>query len=562
MELKVSKQNIEDLFTKIGTNKFVVPQYQRLYSWGDDECGALWQDLIDFFDDTTRHPTDTFFLGTIVLCRPTGIDASSTAYDREIIDGQQRITSLLLLLRAFYNIVSISTSASKLKSDLGKIIWTSVDRVTGAVKDTTQVRIISNIATAKDNDVLRDILCGVATNAPDSNYQKNYDYFVQRVKDFSTSRAVDVLKLCLDLIERCCVVPIEADNMDAALTIFNTLNDRGLALTDADIIKSKVYGTCTTPAEQNAFIDKWKDFLELCANTEITADQYYLLYMFIHRSGTVDALKQSRESMRKYLTINKLLDKESVFKDVYQIAQFFYDLQGTTKSLETQKYLDVLRYIDNKNWRYILAAYYYFNKENATFNTDLEVFVKWLVARFTYELVLKLSNGMKLVLNTIKNIRGGKNYKDKVDMTQWSATTNKYIANKMEKPLICLDAYLNARQTDLLPRKWEIEHILPIQWSKTTYLTWTKANADKYIQLYGNKTAIEKKVNIKANNNVFCTKRTDADKYPSSKIANVMDLVALNTVNDWLPGNIDDGHGNGRENDFWKRITAFLTANV
>ena len=88
-ELSVSKKSIKN-FLSIKEAKFIIPDYQREYSWDEEKCDILWEDITNF----SKEKEEEYFLGTIVIC--------GNKEKIEVIDGQQRITSLFLLLRAFY----------------------------------------------------------------------------------------------------------------------------------------------------------------------------------------------------------------------------------------------------------------------------------------------------------------------------------------------------------------------------------------------------------------------------------------------------------------------------
>ena len=93
--INVNKQNVLQLLTSGQEITFVIPEYQRPYSWSDDEIITLFEDLWDFSIERTHNDgAKSYFLGCIVSYEEDG--------KRQIIDGQQRITSLFLLLRDFY----------------------------------------------------------------------------------------------------------------------------------------------------------------------------------------------------------------------------------------------------------------------------------------------------------------------------------------------------------------------------------------------------------------------------------------------------------------------------
>lgn len=102
-ELTVSRKTILALFTEaikdVVVKKFTIPEYQRPYSWDIEKCETLWDDILNYHQDQNKG--DKYFLGTIVTCKDSEVEGIS------VIDGQQRITSFFLLLRAFYKNLKI-----------------------------------------------------------------------------------------------------------------------------------------------------------------------------------------------------------------------------------------------------------------------------------------------------------------------------------------------------------------------------------------------------------------------------------------------------------------------
>lgn len=94
-KIDAQETNILDYLSK---NRFLIPMYQRPYTWGQDECDDLWNDIVDFFDETRtdKNGDKKYFLGSIVLYK-------DEQEKQNIIDGQQRTTTLNLLICALYD---------------------------------------------------------------------------------------------------------------------------------------------------------------------------------------------------------------------------------------------------------------------------------------------------------------------------------------------------------------------------------------------------------------------------------------------------------------------------
>ena len=101
--INVNKQSVLDLLKSGQETPFVIPEYQRPYSWSDDEIITLFEDLWEFsIERTHKDGAKSYFLGCVVSYEENG--------ERQIIDGQQRITSLFLLLRAVFSMLERKTT--------------------------------------------------------------------------------------------------------------------------------------------------------------------------------------------------------------------------------------------------------------------------------------------------------------------------------------------------------------------------------------------------------------------------------------------------------------------
>ena len=145
-KLNVDQKTVKDLF-QAKQSDFLIPDYQRPYAWGEAECQTLWDDIFSFaIPDDGRVEFDSnseYFLGPIVTFK-------NGEGKMEVIDGQQRLTTLMLLLRAFYakfghmqDKASIST-----KQNIEKCLWKTDEF---GEPDMQQLKIDSEVATDKDN---------------------------------------------------------------------------------------------------------------------------------------------------------------------------------------------------------------------------------------------------------------------------------------------------------------------------------------------------------------------------------------------------------------------------
>ena len=237
--ISVTNQSVLELLSTGRTKPFVIPEYQRPYAWFDDQIEDLFEDIWEFATTVGGlKRTAFYFLGSIV----TFINEDG---EQEIIDGQQRITSLFLLLRAIYTKLMKGDNANgeAAQNFINKIepaVWRA-DNLTGKV-DYADTLLTSKVVDNEGNTILRQILeTGTTDEKATDNYSKNYRRFQQILDRHCSESPLDVYDFIFALLNQAILLPIGADTQDTALTIFSTLNDRGLPLSDADIFKAKIY---------------------------------------------------------------------------------------------------------------------------------------------------------------------------------------------------------------------------------------------------------------------------------------------------------------------------------
>ena len=233
-ELHVSKKSISKLLSEMQNRKFIIPDFQRPYKWNVEKCETLWNDIEDFTVTDAKIGSD-YFLGTIV-------SYINDDKNQEIIDGQQRITSFFLLLRAFFRKLEVMVEdddVAGLKNQLAPCIW-DINPISQKVSDKTKIHIESLVATEEDNVTFHKILeTGLSSDLATDNYSVNYRFFKKQCDEYAETNPMQWKQLCITILQKCIILPIECDTPETALTIFSTLNDRGLPLADSDIFKAQ-----------------------------------------------------------------------------------------------------------------------------------------------------------------------------------------------------------------------------------------------------------------------------------------------------------------------------------
>lgn len=551
--ITVNKQTVLELLTSGQNMPFVIPEYQRPYSWSDDEIVTLFEDLWEFsIERTHQNGAKNYFLGCIVSYEENG--------ERQIIDGQQRITSLFLLLRAVLSMLEKEDNQTdEVKHFISLIkpaLW-NINEMTGK-EDRSKILLRSDVVTDSDNEILRKIVeTGITDSKAKDNYSKNYNKFIELYKEKSP-QTNSVYQFVLTLLNYSILLPITADDQETALTIFNTLNNRGLPLSDADIFKSYIYKKLDDDSKK-AFIQRWKK-LETDAskvNEDIQSLFYY--HMFYLRAKDKDD-KSTTPGVRKYyldksknrLTVD-VLDDLSESLHLWEVVNGREPIESESWSwnMDIRKVLDCLSSYTNEFWKYPVSIFYMEHKTRPNFE---EIFLKFLrklyVMLITRYLEIPTINAvkadiLKLDVQIINNCHpdfnaGFENKKQEgvdAENTEKQRTDNLIIAphKNMVRMLLKLLAYQDSSQTELLPAYWEIEHIFPQTWDSKYYdIDEDEANAK--LEHLGNKLPLEKKLNISASNNYFDKKKS---RYKESLISISKNLGNSN-LDEWNMDNIEE----------------------
>ena len=160
-------------------------------------------------------------------------------------------------------------------------LWRT-DQITGET-DRSSTLIESRAIDDDANATLKMILETGETdpNAKDP-YSLNYRLLEKRINDYAAEESLNFHLLIARLLDNVIVLPIKADSQDTALMIFNTLNDRGLSLSDADIFKAKMYKYAGDGREE--FVQAWQDLSAHAEHAGQSMQALFYQYMFVLRA--------------------------------------------------------------------------------------------------------------------------------------------------------------------------------------------------------------------------------------------------------------------------------------
>lgn len=366
-KLNIDQKTISNLFSDKRAD-FLIPDYQRPYAWTRDECETLWDDLKSFAfpNDTSADfdsENDEYFLGPIVTFK-------NSDGKQEIIDGQQRLTTVMLLLRAFYSKFETAQDDEIVETRklIARCIW-KTDEVGRPVFD--RLKIDSEVASDDDTDEFLTILeTGKADEKMRSRYADTFRFFSEKIIDFIDKTPMWTYYFPLRILNNVIMLPIEAESQDTALRIFSTLNDRGLPLSDADIFKSQFYKFYSQRGEKDAFIARWK-VLEEGANATFhpmrgtPMDELFTRYMYYRRAkkGIKDT---TTASLRDFFSADAyaILKEEGTLADLEALLAFWQAVDAQQGfSDRVLRRLFVLNYAPNGMWTYLVSVWFLANRD-------------------------------------------------------------------------------------------------------------------------------------------------------------------------------------------------------
>ena len=541
--ISVNKQNVLELLSTGRAKPFVIPEYQRPYAWTEEQIETLFEDIWEFATTIGGlKQNGTYFLGSIV-------SFENESGEQEIIDGQQRITSLFLLLRAIYTKLMNGDDANTdaARNFIGKIepaIWRT-DNLTGKV-DYADILLTSKVVDNAGNEILRKILeTGVADAKADDNYSKNYLTFQRLYDKHCSDSPLQIYDFIFALLNQAILLPIGADSQDTALTIFSTLNDRGLPLSDADIFKAKIYNHLKDE-EKEEFIAQWKALEKEAAEANESIQRLFYYCMFYLRAKEED-VSSSTPGVRKYFLANKcerlyessLMNELRTILNLWKVINTNHDILDETwdNNPKIRKALDTLVSYPNEFWKYPVITYYLSHRSDKDFDKEFLLFLNKLTGELmTRFLLFPTINAvktdiMKLDAKIVKNRHPKFDFRP-VDMASVEERIRVPHRNLVR---MLLKSYAYKHQEGLLPDNWQIEHILPQRWQASFFPDIEPHVVNDMIEHIGNKTPFEKKLNIIASNGYFSKKQAE---YQKSDI-DVTKILVASINNDWTLGNIE-----------------------
>ncbi|WP_367705855.1 DUF262 domain-containing protein [Helicobacter pylori] len=466
---------------------YQIPIYQRPYQWTKENCEKLLDDL---FEDYEKDRESDYFCGSLVLVKS---DPNSKTETYDIVDGQQRLSTFILLAKVLADLYNDCLDPKNLEhlqegwkdrhTERKRLSFNTIG--SNAEDDFAYALEHFNDSQASKNKII------------ENNYLKN----AICLKDYLMKKEIKNINDFIEwLYSNVKFITIICPNIDKALRIFNVLNARGLALNATDIFKGELLKELTKEEDQKKLVSRWNALSQKCSDNDLKIETLFSWYLTYLNPVT------SKEKMEKELvTWFNILNKPPL--EYLKGVEDFYN--AYCEILEMQdRHAHLLSYKDDDYWHVILCTSILHHYSDQDIEALKELLVKFYyqdwVAGQTKSTRSQTCCNIIIALKEKKSVENiasivVKKYLDDKNITQHfkenlqdsNLYTKFYFAGKSVKknswlrPILILVEYFmsdDPRPKRIEKNDFHVEHILPQNPDPSSQ--WVKDFSEEERELY------------------------------------------------------------------------------
>ena len=363
---------------------YSIPRYQREYTWGKFQ----WERL---FDDLMENETG-YFLGSII-CINQSQDALATQ-TLEVVDGQQRLTTISILLASIYSALKAQSSLTDDEQfELLKLKNKLVMR-----KDPKQPRLIPQVQNANQLDYFYVLsLAGLLEdkeypgNAGNRRVLKAYRYFIDKINEYlsESDSNTQFFQSLLEKVNAATLVKIEVHSHSDAYTLFESLNNRGVPLTAIDLIKNKLLALMEKKEPGNIEVnyEKWKQVIDALGDDYNVQERFFRQYYNAYRFELKEIVNVSVATKSNLMQIYEKLvqhDPKQFLDDMVRLTKIYAGIINR-KSVEGERLKKLLKSLERVQAApsYLLLLILFDKQKTLELSTQhLESIVDYLIRFF------------------------------------------------------------------------------------------------------------------------------------------------------------------------------------
>lgn len=582
------KPDLQTIGKYFECKEFYIPSYQRPYAWQVAQCEQLIEDIETHKENFDLNIQDNYFFGAILIAQESGEEHEIT-----LIDGQQRTTTFMLLLKALllkinYELGKLSEDSledAKLIDKLTRLKEKIISMLYDMKEDNEfyykrnkyQLKLqdikysndsisevysqdMNTILLGENFDNIKSSVVRIYRRQKDNkytNFYKNFRYFNDYCRRLTNTQVRDFAE---HLIEYCQVITIISFNTDQAINIFNSLNGTGVPLTPIEVIVSKATATAT---DRKIFETNWQSIVKKTDNSSLNLNLLMTHYIFMKLAEKNGAVTRN-PGIRAFFAKNKqLLNNDLHFTNqLDKILDNVNEFDNTELGQILNKF--------NGNIKPFVSSYMFFRKDNMYLTYLLRISAILELTDFAY--------GNSKFKGFLEKLNLKYSQKDLVSDDELIKEIKQHIAHNFNRidieqtlkesgisnPIIYLNEYLYCKNHNLefnVSGSVDIEHVMPQSGLNRENVMIdagfsVKDEFYEYAEKLGNKILLESEINRGIGDAWFRTKKenkiTSHHGYIGSKYQIAKDLVKY-PKDTWIKDDIDKA-----TNKAAKRIADFI----
>jgi len=498
---------------------YKVPMFQRDYSWEDDQWDDLWNDIVL---TALKQENDVHYMGYLVL-------SSTDSRVFNVIDGQQRLTTLTLLILAVLKYLD-ELAGNEIEADANRQRSTQLRSSYIGYLDPVTLITQSKLSLNRANDAYFQTYIVPLLPLPKPNLKFSekllrnaFEWFYGRINEqFGKGKSgKELAQFIENVVDRLFFTVIEVDDELDAFTVFETLNSRGVKLAPIDLLKNYLFSvvnkshSTSHELETRRLEEQWHKIVDSIGDANLT--DFLRVYWNskntrIRESGLFKAVRQVVDDRGKVFELVRNLDADSA------VFAAFLDPENELWTVEQRQYIRSLQLFKVKQpLSLLLAAHRKLN------DTDFTKLLRaCVIISFRYNIIVSGATGdqetvynnlakdislgnaetIQDILNRLRPIyKSDSEFKAAFSVKAFPNPSSKiaiYILNELEKK--------SGIAFDINSSKYDLEHIYPINASSEWPEFSSPVTDDPQLRL-GNLTLIEKSLNKNASNKSFDEKK-------------------------------------------------------
>lgn len=483
--MKASETTLRNLLE--GTKQFQIPLFQRPYSWTKEKWETLWEDLMKLYSNEVEG---SYFLGAIVTQSIPGTADGISPY--LVIDGQQRLITLTILLAAMQHTLR-NEKNQQFKDKYQKLAGELYDKIlTNQYKEGEEFYKV--LPTKEDSVTYQNILklkkdkIGVEKKG---RIYEAYNFFQKRLKEpiLEEEIALDLAKFKTVILERLLLVNITSDEQDNPYLIFESLNYKGQALSQADLVRNYIFMRLPHERREDIYRNKWlplqEEFKANMPQKEYADELTTAFWFYLRKDGEPVIEKGVYKAIKNRFDTTMPNEMESKLEELVQFANYYQRLKFYDKEPEVKlrRWFERLVRLDFTTCHIFLLNVYDEYKQQKLSLKEFETILRYLESYFVRRWFTDVStrslgnvfnnlyrevkvanpndlvNGLRTVLIGYEKAKiwpSDEDFRQKIVSKSVYSSTN---INRVKFILASLADSLSKEKVD--PQNLTIEHIMP-----------------------------------------------------------------------------------------------------